>query len=153
VNGRLIAEVNLGKVITAIAVLQLPLSEVDRFAIFGTSDGSIYIVSPKIAVGKTVVRQLPSEHKAAIQSFTVHPDRRSFISKDEDRITYIWTGLGLNSMMLKIESYLGCAICGGKHTVRCPVCARAVCQQCALCGTCNFCNAWEMFVCPVDVRK
>jgi WD40 repeat protein len=152
-NGKLLVKLTVKTPITAIVALPLPVSEIERYALCGGSDGTIFIVWPKLGLGTAAVRPLPSEHGTAIDYFAIHPDNKKFISVDKAGLPFVWTGLGLPSSPMPLESYLGCALCGRQHGVICTNCARAVCPHCAPVGACHFCSAWEAFVGPVNPRK
>ena len=144
VNGHTITRIPLSQQITKIAVLRQPVSRVNRYAICGCEDGSLYIVSPCLNTKNVDIRQLPSEHKARITNIVIHPDNQSCITSSADGNTFIWSGWGLKPPNLKMSAYSGgCAVCCSSGAFsKCEKCGRPVCDSClGGRGICALCRA------------
>ena len=140
VNGEILATRKLPEEITKIGAFQHHDVQHDRYAVCGTSSGSIYLAMVRFDTHTIDVKVLPSEHKSEIVNIIILQLNKSFITVDCTEIACHWSAPAASPPPLHPSCYLKCCVCYDDDCqVPCKSCGHAMCRRCAQTDRCPYC--------------
>jgi len=131
-NSTLISKIEVDFTISSIQSIPNPSVRNNRSILVGTKSGSLYIASPDYDGDTIVFKQIISPHQNCIKMFSYHPSLKAFMSIDEAKNIYFWTGYQINSPKLRLSVFSHCPFCKNPASIHCSMCSRGICSVCTI---------------------